>query len=42
MEKKKLEIHVNLKSFSQNPAIPFINRQTYPCKIKTEEKNKIK
>ncbi len=40
MVKKLLEIHVNLISFSQNPAIPFVNRHTIPFVMKTEEKNK--
>ena len=42
MEKNLLEISINLIHFSKNPAIIFINRQTYPCRINPEEKNKIK
>ena len=38
MIKKLLENHFNLIGFSQNPAITFINRQTYPCKIKNRGK----
>ena len=35
--KKQLEISINLIHFSKNPAIIFINRQTYPCKIKQDK-----
>ena len=35
MDKKQLESFVNIISKKQNPAITFINRHTYPCKIKT-------
>ena len=36
--KKQLKSSVNLISKSQNLAITFINKQTYPYKIKIEEK----
>ena len=41
MKKKKDRIFCKSYKISQNSVIPFINRQTSPCTIKTEKKTNL-